>query len=505
MNDGQEPGRDVLSHGGGPTDIVETYRRQRGTRKKRLRAPVISRLTIAWAILAVLMAGSGFYLLSGNAPDRYALSIGEAERLSSTNAENNDPTGQEETVRLGAPNEPIDPDGIRVSSLDAVGAPAPKYPNDDQQTSPANNDANAPPDSSYTEEQSPKPLASLSQPSARIITIDGAKPNPQDKRFKAVAPIRASGERVVGFTSGTDDIGELAITIDGKPAPSREEAIRERDKALFLGKAEPIPDANPLLQRKTAYGFAPKKGPQGISPASTYAHRFQNTVSSEVSLIVSGLGIDPDLTATAIDTLPSEITLSFAPYGKDLPYWTERARKAGHEILVEVPMEQGADVSLGSAALTTGRAPQDNLKRLDWVLSRFGAYVGVTNHMGMKFVSNRTALRRPIDAILTSGLLVFDDTGRIGPTVPSAKNQISSVSMLITPQTKDLERALSRLEATAKRDGIAVGKIYVTAQSIETLREWLKEFPAKDLTPAPASAVFSVESRKTAGTIPNGL
>ena len=116
--------------------------------------------------------------------------------------------------------------------------------------------------------------------------------------------------------------------------------------------------------------------------------------SPTVSLIVGGLGLNKALTERAIDDLPAEISLAFAPYAKDLDFWTEKARNAGHEVLIELPMENysGDPTALGAAGLLTSRTPAENLQRLDWLMSRFGGYFAATNYQGGKFAANDEAM-----------------------------------------------------------------------------------------------------------------
>ena len=48
----------------------------------------------------------------------------------------------------------------------------------------------------------------------------------------------------------------------------------------------------------------------------------------------------------------------------------------------------------GPHTLLTTLPPEENLKRLQWLMSRYTGYVGVTNHMGAKFEATRARCRR---------------------------------------------------------------------------------------------------------------
>ena len=70
------------------------------------------------------------------------------------------------------------------------------------------------------------------------------------------------------------------------------------------------------------------------------------------------------------------------------------AREAGHEILLQSPMEPftyPAD-NPGPHTLLTGASDADNLDSLRWQMGRFVGYVGIVNHLGGKFTADARAL-----------------------------------------------------------------------------------------------------------------
>lgn len=167
-----------------------------------------------------------------------------------------------------------------------------------------------------------------------------------------------------------------------------------------------------------------------------------------MGLVVGGLGLNPEITARAIEELPPYITLAFAPYAKDLERWTKEARAAGHEIMVELPMEghAGGVETLGPAALLTSRTEEENLQRLDWLLSRFGGYIGATNYMGGKFSASRSDLSSVLARLEALGLSYIDDTGAAA-NVAGHSSSLMSVNRMIA--TKAPCQSLTMSPATS--------------------------------------------------------
>ena len=123
-------------------------------------------------------------------------------------------------------------------------------------------------------------------------------------------------------------------------------------------------------------------GPDGRRPSTAYARSFEAEPGTPViAVIVGGLGVSESLTEAAIESLPPEITLSFVPYARDLQAWMNRARAAGHEVMIELPMEpfDYPNNDPGPHTLLADASETENMRRLHWLLSRASGYFGVTN------------------------------------------------------------------------------------------------------------------------------
>src|SRR3546814_192296 len=129
-----------------------------------------------------------------------------------------------------------------------------------------------------------------------------------------------------------------------------------------------------------------------------------------IAVVLTGLGLSDSATAAAIEELPSAVTLSFSPYARDLERWIALARARGHEVMLDLPMEPTTfpNEDPGPQALLTSLAPQDNLDRLDWVLARGSAYVGLAGSLGSRFTASREAVEPILREVKESGLMFLD-------------------------------------------------------------------------------------------------
>lgn len=293
-----------------------------------------------------------------------------------------------------------------------------------------------------------------------------------------------------------DPAADIIITVDGAPA----RAIGATP-ASSLAALPTIAAPDAALLRRSAYGQIPRVSADGRRPSAVYAQKFDAGDAPNVALIVGGLGLNRALTERAIDELPPQVTLAFAPYSKDLVFWTKRARDAGHEVMLEIPMENrtGDAETLGPAALLTSRTPEENQQRLEWLLSRFQGYFGVTNYLGAKFSGDREAMELLLRRIHEAGLAYVDDTGALSRL--SHKGEAAIVNRVIDPGYKadgaQTKRDLQTLEEVARRDGKALGKTYVHDRSLDVIVTWAEDLKARDLTLAPASAVLAMSGQES--------
>jgi polysaccharide deacetylase 2 family uncharacterized protein YibQ len=213
--------------------------------------------------------------------------------------------------------------------------------------------------------------------------------------------------------------------------------------------------------------------------------------------MVGGLGIDPQGTTSAIDRLPPAISLAFAPYGPDLVSDAAKAREAGHEILLQAPMESfGSSTSPGPHTLTTGASEAENLESLHWLMSRFPGYVGITNYLGGKFSADAHAISPVLADIEARGLDYLDDgtspRSLAGDIAASLNLPEASADVVLdaTPTADAIEVALARLEAQARRQGGAIGVATALPVSIDHIARWTAALEARGLSLVPLSALI---------------
>ena len=280
------------------------------------------------------------------------------------------------------------------------------------------------------------------------------------------------------------------------PAPGPADASAETGSIPL----PPVPIAE--LVEDSQYGPLPKVAADGKRPLEAYARpsRFAGKASSgapaRVAVLIDGMGLSDAATGEAIKSLPAPISVAYGAYGRNLQDWVTKARAAGHEVLLQVPLEPAnyPENDPGPHTLLTNLPPEENMKRLQWLMSRFTGYVGVTNQMGAKFEAARDSFLPVLEEIKARGLLYLDDgsaphstagqiAGALGLDYSVANIEIDGVQ-----SPADIAKALARLEALAKERGCAIGVASAKPATVKQLAEWAAKLEGKGIVLVPISA-----------------
>ena len=259
-----------------------------------------------------------------------------------------------------------------------------------------------------------------------------------------------------------------------------------------------LPHPDPALIEQTNVGALPIIGKGGRMPWRVYSRPF-NILEKRprVAVIIAGLGVSRSATESALRELPPEVTFAFAPYAKDLPEWINTARKAGHEILLDAPMESQdfPRSDPGPNGLLVKLGDDRNVKRLHWLLSRFSGFIGVTTILGDRFASDRKAMQPILLDLKRRGLMFLDgniDQKSVGGAVAAGVGMAYAINDRIIDTVANsaaIDFRLSEIDLVIKSKGsaVAIGRPYPV--TIRRLKRWLAKLTEKGFVLAPLSAL----------------
>jgi polysaccharide deacetylase 2 family uncharacterized protein YibQ len=254
------------------------------------------------------------------------------------------------------------------------------------------------------------------------------------------------------------------------------------------------------LIENTPDGKLPIVSADGTRPVDRYARPWSGARGTRIAIVIGGLGLSQTGTQRALKTLPEEITVAFAANGNSLSRWMPEARRGGHEVLLQVPLEpfDYPDNDPGPLTLLHSNSEARNLKLLHESMGKMTNYTGIMNYLGGRMLADTTALEPIMRDIGSRGLLFLDDgssaqslsgTYAKAFTMPHAfadvvlDNEVNRTAIL---------KKLDDLERVAFRKGSAIGVASGFDESIDAITQWAKDAGSRGIEVVGVSVLAEV-------------
>ncbi len=372
----------------------------------------------------------------------------------------------------------------------------------------------APPPADQGEAEAPDatgPDPSVPEPNAEIaateITVMPAQPAPASDRAEqqaeAAPPENAAPEAEVAegpATEGSVSTVEPSGT-EAQVAAAQPSAEAESQVAALPEQAAPGPA--PAKAETEAASLTLAVEPEDSDPAQPAWRRHGEKVDTpaglpRIAVVIAGLGLSAASTEAAIQQLPARVTLSFTPYSRRLQHWISRARAKSHEVLLDLPMEPSSfpNDDPGPKALLTGLSEAENQERLDWILGRGQAAVGVAAAMGSRFTASDAHMLPVITTLNERGLLYLDNRST-NRSVVELLSRHTNLPYVAANRILDSDQAsriainarLAEVERLAVENGFAtaIGQPYPV--TIERVRDWSAGLAARGFALVPITAL----------------
>lgn len=263
------------------------------------------------------------------------------------------------------------------------------------------------------------------------------------------------------------------------------------DKSLSV-----VPDLK--LTEQTDQGLLPVVGVDGRKPWQVYAKPFTaDEKARKVAIIVTGLGMSKAATEAAISRLPGAVTLAFSPYADGLEDWVVKARDAGHEVLLSLPLQPESFPfhDPGPYALMAYNSAEDTVSQLNYLLSRMVGYVGLLNTEGTKYVSRDDLMEPLLKQLNKRGLMYVDaatsrkSISREIASYVGIPRVFSQTRLDSKPSKHGVDDSLEALEMALQSQNTQVAVTRAYPIVLEQLAHWIKNLQQKNIILAPVSAL----------------
>jgi len=314
---------------------------------------------------------------------------------------------------------------------------------------------------------------------------------------------------VAGFLVAGVLIGFFTLITDSAPPQMPKPVVVATKPAERIEPVKP----QPWQEVRQELGIEKPK-PETALPTIPLPRYMANAIPAQVQpgkalvvIVLDDMGVNAAQSAKALN-LPAPLTLSFLPYGEASLSQAKKARLLGHEIMVHLPMEPSAHLEEPSAnpgpnalyveddTATIATKVQKNLKNY------LPLAVGVNNHMGSRFTSNKASMLKALPLFENAGLFYLDSLTTPNSQVRSVARELNLTVPLLQRDVfldhvigrAEVDQSLLKLERTAKRQGFAIGIGHPHAITLQALKDWLPTLDAKGIQLVPISYIAQQES-----------
>ncbi len=284
------------------------------------------------------------------------------------------------------------------------------------------------------------------------------------------------------YLRGPADEGVTQLEIADKDIVAIIEEYQSSDRSKVEVSLKDISAAVPYVKEPAWRQFAAKP---------------EATISPKIVIIIDDLGLDEEA-SNELAALPGPYTLAFLPYADNLEAQTTSVKKAGHELLVHLPMQSHRETAdPGKNALLKGLSFEEFGQRMEWNLSRFSGYVGINNHMGSMLTEDPALMVRLMARLRRDGLLFVDSL-----TTPNSVGKRAAKAIDVPFLARDvfldnernadyINRQLATTERIAKLRGYAIAIGHPYPETLSVLKKWQGTLEFKGFRLVPLSQVMA--------------
>jgi polysaccharide deacetylase 2 family uncharacterized protein YibQ len=272
-----------------------------------------------------------------------------------------------------------------------------------------------------------------------------------------------------------------------QPAPTPGDQQAQID--VPMGPLKPAPFEG-LYEVKDGLKL-PKIDADGMTPFEAYKRPFGYLGNPVVALVIRNYGLSVADSDIAL-ALPPEVTLLLSPYADNPELWQKKAREAGHEVWLNLPMENNRYLvdDPGPQALLSRASLPENQKKLNNVLGSVTGYTGIVAETDKAFLDMHAMLGELIKSVFARGL-GYVEMNPAGSEFLETLAVASNTPFMAVDENGGIynESDLGRLESLARQKGYVTATIALQPKNLEALKVWGLGLASRNITLAPLSAV----------------
>lgn len=232
-----------------------------------------------------------------------------------------------------------------------------------------------------------------------------------------------------------------------------------------------------------------------IAPVARGGSPTETDAGAKIAILVAGMGLSQSATRTATEIMPPAVTFAFVPYGETIAAAVAAAKDKGHEILLQMPMQDAGAPAPGPHALHAGESAPEVAADVAWALGRFSGYAGVSNFLGAPVTSDKPVMDAFLRAIAARNLFYVDDGTShrsLGPLLAQQDGLGAVRADMVLDATSDpaaVRANLEALAAIAKHNGAAIGLASGLPEHLAAIAAFASGLRARDIALVPVGTL----------------
>jgi polysaccharide deacetylase 2 family uncharacterized protein YibQ len=218
------------------------------------------------------------------------------------------------------------------------------------------------------------------------------------------------------------------------------------------------------------------------------------TSNHQVSIIVSGLGLNTKISDAVIDQLPTTITLAVSPYTRNIDNFIEILKLQGFDVLMGVLLEDGrADVDLGWMTLRTKSTKESKEKLLNQYLDLARKCTGFYAEAGHLFLKSYSDVGEFLELITPQKNFIIAPSDVLMNQFHKAAAKSQTNYAGVTLLSPDIALS-SEFISFIKRTGYGILAFDVNADGVaEKIIQWIKLLSENKISVVPISDLLQDE------------
>ena len=285
--------------------------------------------------------------------------------------------------------------------------------------------------------------------------------------------------------------GSIMPSVTSAPPPGAPSIVQTapRTGPLIIDVAKALAD-----RRSGGAVVASTSGPASVEPPAAAKVA---AAAPRVAIFVGGMGLSSVATRTATELMPSAVSFAFVPYGETVIAAVAAAKARGHEILLQVPMQNAGGGAPGPHALRPGEPVAEVAADSAWLMDRIDGYDGVVNLLGAPVTADRPVMGAMLESVAARGDFYLDDgtsPRSLGQALALARGLPTARVDVLLDATADpavVQANLEALVAIAKRKGEAIGMASGLPDHLAAIAAFAAQLQGRGVELVPVKAIIA--------------